>query len=420
MTDFQKMYQDKLTTPERIAQQVQSGWLIGMDTATSQTPAIMAAMAQHIRSTDITGVKVQTLLDGYPFDFYTDPTLAGKMTGYSWFSSSAARKAVNAGYADIIPAYYRDFPTRIRSEYDYDAVCVEVAPMDSHGYFSLALNGSYIDAMLEKTKRIYLEVNDRQPRALCGSLIHISQVDALVEYHHDLPVLPPVQLDDVSKTIGGLIADLIPDGACLQLGIGAIPDATGMALKSKHDLGIHTEMFTDSMVELIECGAVNNSKKQIHRGKTVTTFAFGSQRIYDFIDDNPSVEILPVDYVNDPNVICQNDNMISINAAVEVDLFGQVCAESVGTKHMSARSTTSAAPASPAAARASSPSPLRPRAARSARSSPSLHRAPSSRRARTTSIILSPSTAWRTCAAAASVSVPASSSPSRTPTSATS
>ena len=335
MTDYQKMYQEKLTTPDKIARQVQSGWLLGMDTATSQTPAIMTAIAEYIRSSDITGVKVQALLDAYPFEFYTDPTLAGKMTGYSWFSSSAARKAVNAGYADIIPAYYRDFPTRIRTEYDYDAVCVEVAPMDRHGYFSLALNGSYIDAMLDKTKRIFLEVNDRQPRGLCGSLIHISQVDAIVEYNHDLPVLPPVQLDDVSKTIGGLIADLIPDGACLQLGIGAIPDATGMALKSKHDLGIHTEMFTDSMVELIECGAVNNSKKQIHRGKTVTTFAFGSQRIYDFINDNPSVEILPVDYVNDPNVICQNDNMISINAAVEVDLFGQVCAESVGTKHMS-------------------------------------------------------------------------------------
>ena len=335
MTDYQKMYQEKLTTPDKIARQVQSGWLLGMDTATSQTPAIMTAIAEYIRSSDITGVKVQALLDAYPFEFYTDPTLAGKMTGYSWFSSSAARKAVNAGYADIIPAYYRDFPTRIRTEYDYDAVCVEVAPMDRHGYFSLALNGSYIDAMLDKTKRIFLEVNDRQPRGLCGSLIHISQVDAIVEYNHDLPVLPPVQLDEVSKTIGGLIAERIPDGACLQLGIGAIPDATGMALKSKHDLGIHTEMFTDSMVELIECGAVNNSKKQIHRGKTVTTFAFGSQRIYDYIDDNPAVEILPVEYVNDPDVICQNDNMISSNAAVEVDLFGQVCAESVGTKHMS-------------------------------------------------------------------------------------
>lgn len=335
MTDYQKMYQEKLTTPDKIARQVQSGWLLGMDTATSQTPAIMTAIAEYIRSSDITDVKVQALLDAYPFEFYTDPTLAGKMTGYSWFSSSAARKAVNAGYADIIPAYYRDFPTRIRTEYDYDAVCVEVAPMDRHGYFSLALNGSYIDAMLDKTKRIFLEVNDRQPRGLCGSLIHISQVDAIVEYNHDLPVLPPVQLDEVSKTIGGLIAERIPDGACLQLGIGAIPDATGMALKAKHDLGIHTEMFTDSMVELIECGAVNNSKKQIHRGKTVTTFAFGSQRIYDYIDDNPAVEILPVEYVNDPDVICQNDNMISINAAVEVDLFGQVCAESVGTKHMS-------------------------------------------------------------------------------------
>lgn len=335
MTDYQKMYQEKLTTPDKIAQQVQSDWLLGMDTATSQTPAIMTAIAERIRNSDITGVKVQALLDAYPFEFYTDPTLAGKMTGYSWFSSSAARKAVNAGYADIIPAYYRDFPTRIRTEYDYDAVCVEVAPMDRHGYFSLALNGSYIDAMLDKTKRIFLEVNDRQPRGLCGSLIHISQVDAIVEYNHDLPVLPPVQLDEVSKTIGGLIAERIPDGACLQLGIGAIPDATGMALKAKHDLGIHTEMFTDSMVELIECGAVNNSKKQIHRGKTVTTFAFGSQRIYDYIDDNPAVEILPVEYVNDPDVICQNDNMISINAAVEVDLFGQVCAESVGTKHMS-------------------------------------------------------------------------------------
>ena len=131
MTDYQKMYQEKLTTPDKIAQQVQSGWLLGMDTATSQTPAIMTAIAERIRNSDITGVKVQALLDAYPFEFYTDPTLAGKMTGYSWFSSSAARKAVNAGYADIIPAYYRDFPTRIRTEYDYDAVCVEVAPMPS-------------------------------------------------------------------------------------------------------------------------------------------------------------------------------------------------------------------------------------------------------------------------------------------------
>ena len=335
MINYKALYAKKLTTAEELAKQVESGWLIGMDTAPSQAPAIMKAFAERIKGSDIKGVRVQTLLDAYPFEFYTDPELKGKMTGESWFSGGYARKAVNAGYADIIPTYYRDSPRHIRAEYEYDAFCVEVSPMDSHGYFSLALNGSYAEAMIDKAKRIFVEVNDKQPRCLCGTQLHVSQVDAIVEYNHDLPVLAPVVIDDVSRTIGELIAEQIPDGACIQLGIGAIPDATGMALKTKHDLGIHTEMFTDSMVELLECGAVNNSKKQIHRGKTVTTFAYGSKRIYDFVDDNPAMEILPVDYVNDPEVICKNDNMISINAAIEVDFFGQVCAESVGTKHMS-------------------------------------------------------------------------------------
>jgi len=335
MTDYKALYAKKLMTADAVAEQVQSNWLFGMDTGPSQTPAIMAAVANKIRNSDITGVKVQTLLDVYPFEFYADDSLKGKMTGYSWFSSGGARKAVNAGYADILPAYYRDVPRHIRVEYEYDAFCVSVSPMDSHGYFSLANNGSYAEAMMDKAKRIFVEVNDQQPRCLCGTQIHVSQVDAIVEFNHELPVLPLVVIDETSRTIGNLIAEQIPDGACIQLGIGAIPDATGMALKAKHDLGIHTEMFTDSMVELIECGAVNNSKKQIHRGKSVTTFAYGSKRIYDYIDDNPAIEILPVDYVNDPAVICKNDNMISINAALEVDFFGQVCAESVGTKHMS-------------------------------------------------------------------------------------
>lgn len=335
MTDYNALYAQKLITAQALAEQVQSGWLLGMDTGPSQTPAIMSAIADKVRNSDIKGVQVQTLLDIYPFEFYADDSLAGKMTGYSWFSSGGARKAVNGGYADLFPTYYRDIPRHIRAEYEYDAFCVAVSPMDSHGYFSLALNGSYAEAMIDKAKRIFIEVNEKQPRCLCGTQLHISQVDAIVENTHELPVLPPVVLDETSITIGNLIAEQIPDGACIQLGIGAIPDATGMALKAKKDLGIHTEMFTDSMVELIECGAVNNSRKQIHRGKTVTTFAYGSKRIYDFIDDNPSVEVLPVDYVNDPEVICRNDNMISINAALEVDFFGQVCAESVGTKHMS-------------------------------------------------------------------------------------
>ena len=335
MSDYKTMYEKKLTSPEAIAAQVESGWLLGMDSGPAQTPAIMSAIAERIKNSDICGVKVQTLLDIYPFEFYADDSLKDKMTGFSWFSSAGARKAINAGYADLLPTYYRDIPRHIRTEYEYDAFCVAVSPMDSHGYFSLSNNGSCAEAILDKSKRIFIEVNDKQPRCLCGTQIHVSQVDAIVEFSRELPVLPPVVLDETSITIGNLIAEQIQDGACIQLGIGAIPDATGMALKAKHDLGIHTEMFTDSMVELIECGAVNNSKKQIHRGKTVTTFAYGSKRIYDYIDDNPAIEILPVDYVNDPAVICKNDNMISINAALEVDFFGQVCAESVGTKHMS-------------------------------------------------------------------------------------
>lgn len=333
--DYKAIYANKLMSLSDAAAKVESGWMIGMDAAAAHPAALVSAIAARAKAGEISGVKIDTLLDVEPLECYADPELNGKFNGVSWFTGGYARKAVNAGYADFIPTYYRDIPGNVRRLYDYDVFITEVSPMDKHGYFSLSTVSSMSEAKLDKAKRVFVVVNDRQPRAVCGLQVHVSQVDAIVENNHELPVLPPVKLDDVSVTIGNLIAEQIPDGACIQLGVGTIPDATGMALKAKHDLGIHTEMFTDSMVELIECGAVNNSKKQIHRGKTVTTFAFGSQRIYDYIDDNPAVEILPVEYVNDPDVICQNDNMISINAAVEVDLFGQVCAESVGTKHMS-------------------------------------------------------------------------------------
>ncbi len=334
MSDYKALYESKRTSAEEVAKQIQSGWLLGMDAGPTQADALMAAISEKIAQTDTKDVKVQLMLDTYAHPFLEEGW-KGKMTGMSWFSSNGLRKAVNGGWADVLPAYYRDIPGHILREYEYDAYCVSVSPMDSHGYFSLATSASYSEAMMQKSKRIFVEVNKHQPRALCAPQIHVSEVAAIVENDHLLPTLAETVLDEKSIAIGNLIAEQIPDGACIQLGIGAIPDAVGAALKVKHDLGIHTEMFTSSMVDLIECGAVNNSKKQTHRGKTVTTFAYGSQKIYDFINDNPAIEILPVDYVNDPNVICLNDNVISINAALEVDLFGQVCAESVGTKHMS-------------------------------------------------------------------------------------
>ena len=333
--DYKAIYQNKLMSIDAAAAKVESGWMIGMDAAAAHPAALVSAIAARAKAGELSGVKIDTLLDVDPLECYTDPELNGRFNGVSWFTGGYARKAVNAGYADFIPTYYRDIPGNVRRLYDYDVFITEVSPMDKHGYFSLSTVSSMSEAKLDKAKRVFVVVNDRQPRAVCGLQVHVSQVDAIVENNHELPVLPPVKLDDVSVTIGNLIAEQIPDGACIQLGVGTIPDATGMALKSKHDLGIHTEMFVDSMVELLECGAVNNSKKQIHRGQCVTTFAFGSKRIYDFIDDNPGIAILPVDYVNDPAVICRNDNMISINAAVEVDLMGQVCAESIGTRHLS-------------------------------------------------------------------------------------
>ena len=231
MNDYSEQYRQKLTDAASLAARVESGWVIGMDAATAHTPAIMSALAARAAQGELRDVKVQTLLDVYPLEFYADKSLDGKINGVSWFAGGGARKAINAGFADFIPNYYRDIPGLIRRYYDYDAVCASVSPMDEHGYFSLGCVSSYSEAMLEKSKRIFIEVNDCQPRAVCGLQIHVSQVDGIIENNMPLPVLPAANIDETSKTIGGYIAELIPDGACIQLGIGAIPDATGMALK---------------------------------------------------------------------------------------------------------------------------------------------------------------------------------------------
>ena len=327
-------YNNKLTTPEKIAAQIQPGWSCCTDIALAIPYTIYNAVGDCVKNDGLSGVTLHTMLATGALPFYSEE-FKGKLTGVSWFSGGGARKAINEGYADIMPSYYRDMPLLFTKYVDTDAYCAVVSPMDKHGYFSTGCDGSISLALMKKAKHIYLEVNRNMPRALSAPAIHISQVTALCENDAELPVLPPTTLDNVSLTIGNLIAEEIPNGATLQLGIGAIPDAVGMALKSKRNLGIHTEMFTDSMVELLECGAVDNSRKPIHQGKTVTTFAFGSKRMYDFIDDNPSIEMLPVDYVNDPAIIAKHPNFMSINAALEVDFFGQVCAESIGTRHVS-------------------------------------------------------------------------------------
>lgn len=334
MNRFHEIYQGKLCPAQQIAEMLQPGWSIWIDIALAQPREIIKAMEAQAAKGGMAGVSVHNMLDIYPMPWYQE-SYSGLLTGVSWFSGSGARKAVNNGHADIMPCYYRDIPALIRDNPQINCVCVAVSPMDKHGYFSMGATSSASYDLLSRADYLFVEVNQKMPRSLSAPMIHISQVTCLCESDYELPVSQPPYLDEISQRIGGYIAEEVPNGATLQLGIGAIPDAVGMALKAKHDLGIHTELFTDSMMELIECGAVTNSRKPIHRGRSVATFAYGSKRIYDYIDDNPAIELLPVDYVNDPKIIAQHPNFISVNAAVEVDLFGQVCAESIGTKHIS-------------------------------------------------------------------------------------
>ena len=336
--DYAGLYQKKLTSAEEAVKVVKSGDWVDYGWCTNHPYTLDKALAA--RQSELKDIKVRGGVTMWMPEICKAEDAGEHFTWHSWHCSGIDRKIIAKGMGYFSPMRYSELPRFYRDgNVHVDVAMIQVTPMDKHGNFSYALASSHLADMLDTAKTVIVEVNENLPwvYGLTGCEINIKDVDMVVEGEN-----PPVaQLGaggaptEVDTAVANLVVPQIPNGACLQLGIGAIPDATGMALKSKHDLGIHTEMFTDSMVELIECGAVNNSKKQIHRGKTVTTFAFGSQRIYDYIDDNPAVEILPVEYVNDPDVICQNDNMISINAAVEVDLFGQVCAESVGTKHMS-------------------------------------------------------------------------------------
>ena len=334
MHDYNTLYSQKLVTASHIAGQVRSDWNCWIDIALGQPQSIIQALGEAAKKNLFSNVKVHTMLDTYPMAWFSED-MQENLKGVSWFSGGQARKAIKAGYGELVPCYYRDMPALIDQYVDIDCFMACVSPMDRHGYFSLGTTCSNSIAAMKKAKYIFIEVNEHMPRALNGALVHISEVTSICEHHSELPVAAPAVIDPVSSTIGNIIAEEVPDGATLQLGIGAIPDAVGFALKSKKNLGIHTELFGDSMAELIECGAVDNSRKEINRGKCVTTFAFGSSRVYDYINDNPAFVLAPSNYVNNPEVIAQHSNFISVNAAVEVDMYGQVCAESIGTRHLS-------------------------------------------------------------------------------------
>lgn len=267
---------------------------------------------------------------------YCRPELAANVRHNSIFVGGKERKAIQEGRADYTPRYFSEIPALF---YDGslppDIALIQVSRPNKHGYVSLGVSVDYTMEAARRARLVIAQVNANMPWTHGESFLHVSDIDYLVERDEPIIELPRGELSEEDRQIGRNCAELVPDGATLQLGIGSLPDAVLLSLTDKNDLGIHSEMFSDGVMDLVEKGIVTNKRKTLHPGKMVATFIMGTRKLYDFIDDNPSVYMSTVDYVNDPRVICQNDSLISINSCVQVDLMGQVCSESVGLTQIS-------------------------------------------------------------------------------------
>lgn len=331
MLNFLELYNTKKASAQTVAETVTSGMTIYTDTATAQAPTLQDAIYEHIVANDLKNIEINTFLDIYPAKWYDGPKLSENVHLVSWFNGNFARKAMRNRFVDYVTTYYSEAPSLFRSRKRIDIAILAASDMDEHGNFSIGISSSMAEALLEKADRIILEVNRKMPKSLASPIVNITAVDRFCVVDTPLPCLPDIEPDAESIAIGHYIAEEIVDGSTLQFGVGTIPNAVGHALRHKRNLGIHTEAFVSSMVDLIECGAVDNSRKAIHKGRSVATFALGNQKTYDYIHNNREIELLPVDYVNNPSVIAMNPNMISVNGAIECDLYGQVCSESIGS-----------------------------------------------------------------------------------------
>jgi 4-hydroxybutyrate CoA-transferase len=291
---------------------------------------LLAALAA--RAPDLTGVTTVGLhLEG-PSP-YLEPAMAGHIRHRALFIGPNARDAVNEGRADYVPIFLSDIPQLFsRRILPLDAAFINVTPPDAHGFCSLGTSVDATLAAVHSARTVVAQLNPLMPRTLGDSFVHVDQIDLAVEVSQPPHEHPVATIGDVERQIGEHVADLVPDGATLQLGIGAIPAAVGVALRGKRDLGVHTELFTDTVVDLVEAGALTGEAKEINRGKIVSAFVLGTSRLYRFIDDNPMVEMRPVDYTNDTAVIRRFRRMVAVNSAIEVDLSGQVVADSIGSR----------------------------------------------------------------------------------------
>jgi 4-hydroxybutyrate CoA-transferase len=325
-----EQYKAKLSTAEEAVSSVKSGNKIFIS-GNAATPFVLID-ALAARKDDLEDVEVNhVLLIGE--DPLSKPGMENHFRHNSLFVGPADREAINEGRSDYVPVFLFEIPSLFTQKIiPLDVTLIHLSPPDEHGFMSFGVECVASKAAAESSQLVVAQVNEKMPRTLGDSFIHISRVHRIVEMSEELPELEKKPSTDVEAKIGQHIAELVEDGATLQLGIGGIPNAVLDSLGGRKDLGIHTEMVSDGVVNLIDAGIITNTKKTLHAGKVIATFVLGSRRLYEYVDNNPYFEVHPVDYTNDPFIIAQNDKMVAINSAIEVDLTGQVCSDSIGTK----------------------------------------------------------------------------------------
>ena len=326
--DWRQRYAHKLRSADDALNVVRSGHHIFVGSGAAAPQYLverLTARADYLHAAEI--VHIMTL----GIAPYALPPVKESFRHNAFFVGPNVRDAVAAGEADYTPIFLSEVPRLFRSgRVPIDVALIQVTPPDEHGFCSLGVSVDIVKPAIECARVIIAEVNPRMPRTLGDSFIAADAIDTMVEHESPLPEVTHPPPDDVSRAIGRWVGSLVEDGATLQIGIGSMPDAILESLADKHDLGLHTEMLSDGTLALIQSGVINNSRKTLHPGKIIASFVMGTQRLYDFVDDNPLVELHPNDYVNDPFIIAQNERMVAINAAIEVDLTGQVCSDSLG------------------------------------------------------------------------------------------
>lgn len=324
-------YQNHQMTADEAVSHIKSGDRVVLGHAVGEPCHLVEAMVRHAE--DYQDVEIVHMVAMGKCE-YCKPEYAKSFRHNSLFLGKTSREAEEEGLADFTPCFLFEVPRLFERTLPVDVAMISVTPPDEKGHCSLGVSVDYTYGAAKNAKYVIAQVNAKMPHT-SGAYLDVTEIDSFVLYDEPTLVLPPPKITEIEESIGRYCASLIQDGDTLQLGIGAIPDAVLRFLKDKKDLGIHSETFSDGVVELVEAGVITNAKKTLHPGKFISTLMMGTQRLYDFVDHNPDVELYPVDYSNHPNTIAKNENMVSINSAIEVDLMGQVNAETIGTRQFS-------------------------------------------------------------------------------------